>query len=121
MQWHIDNIKTLHVEPSSNCNLNCPQCARNVLGQYTNPDLMITDLPMTWFTELLPKPFIKQLEKVYFCGCFGDPCMHKELLDIIEYIKSVNPKIIVGINPNGSIRNPTWWKQCAKILSHEAV
>jgi len=119
MKWHIDSIKTLHVEPSSNCNLNCPQCARNVLGQYTNPDLMVTDLPTEWFTEQLPKSFVRQLEKIYFCGCFGDPCMHRELLDIIEYLKSVNPSIIIGINTNGSIRNPAWWSECAKLLSHE--
>ena len=119
MRWNINNIKILHIEPSSNCNLNCPQCARNVLGKYTNPDLMVVDLDLSWFLEQLPKSFILQLQKVYFCGAFGDPCMHRELLKIIKFLKTINPNLIVGINTNGSIRNPEWWQECAKLLSHD--
>ena len=119
MQWNVTNIKTLHVEPSSNCNLSCPQCARNVLGEYLNPDLMVSELSTEWFTHLLPKKFIKQLDKVYFCGAFGDPCMHKKLLDIIAFLKYINPSIIIGINTNGSIRNTEWWSQCAKLLTND--
>jgi len=119
MQWNVKNIKTLHVEPSSNCNLSCPQCARNVLGEYLNPDLMVSELSIKWFTHLLPKKFIQQLDKVYFCGAFGDPCMHKKLLDIIAFLKHTNPTIIIGINTNGSIRNTEWWSNCAKLLTND--
>ena len=70
MLWNIDSIKILHVEPTSRCNLSCPQCARNILGEQLNPDIKIGDLPVSWF-ESLPTKFIHQLHKIYFCGDFN--------------------------------------------------
>ena len=116
MLWNIDSIKILHVEPTSRCNLSCPQCARNILGEQLNPDIKIGDLPVAWF-ESLPTKFIRQLNKIYFCGDFGDPCANNKLLDIIKYLKSINYDLVIGINTNGSIRNTKWWRDCAKLLS----
>ena len=117
MLWNIDSIKILHVEPTSRCNLSCPQCARNILGEQLNPDIKIGDLPVSWF-ESLPTKFIHQLHKIYFCGDFGDPCANNRLLDIIKYLKSINHDLVIGINTNGSIRNTQWWRDCAKLLRH---
>ena len=116
--WHIDNIKILHIEPTSKCNLACPQCPRNVLGEGLNPDLLREDLPLQWFQDQLPNKFIQQLDKIYFCGDFGDACIHSDLLEIISYLKSVKPNLVIGINTNGSLRTTKWWSECASILTH---
>jgi len=110
------DTKILHVESSSVCNAACPMCARNINGS-ENKDLKTSSLSARWFKENINPDVFQQLDKIFFCGNLGDPCAAPELLDIIEYAKQSNPKITVGINTNGSIRNSTWWKHCAELLS----
>ena len=33
----LDNVKEIHVEPTSVCNAECPMCARNINGKGLNP------------------------------------------------------------------------------------
>jgi MoaA/NifB/PqqE/SkfB family radical SAM enzyme len=49
------------------------------------------------------------------CGDIGDPIYASEYLQIVEYIKTHNPKIHVFTITNGSYRKSEWWKQFAKI------
>lgn len=49
------------------------------------------------------------------CGDIGDPIYASEYLDIIDYIKSINPKIHVYTITNGSYRKPEWWQRFAQL------
>ena len=33
----LDNVKEIHIEPTSVCNAECPMCARNINGKGLNP------------------------------------------------------------------------------------
>jgi MoaA/NifB/PqqE/SkfB family radical SAM enzyme len=61
---------------------------------------------------------LEHLEKVFFCGTVGDPCADISLLKKIMWIKETKPNIVVGINTNGSIRNPKWWSECGNLLTN---
>ena len=106
--------KILHFEPTSRCNAACPMCARNINGEGCTVSL--GDLSFTQFQTKVTTSIVS-LEKIFFCGSLGDPCADKDLLKKIEWIKSIRPSIVVGINTNGSIRNPKWWTECANLLN----
>ena len=106
--------KIIHVEPTSRCNAACPMCARNVNGKGCIVPLM--DLSFEPFKSLV-NSCVDKLEKVFFCGSVGDPCADKNLLEKITWLKQTNKNITVGINTNGSIRNPRWWTNCGNLLS----
>jgi hypothetical protein len=91
-------------------------CARNVYGHHINPKITINNLDLTWFEHNITSEQITNLDKVFFCGSYGDPCANIDLLDICRHFRTINPTITLGINTNGSIRNPEWWQECATIF-----
>jgi len=106
--------KILHFEPTSKCNAACPMCARNTDG--VGCIVSLSDLKLEDFQIQVIRSY-KTLEKIFFCGTVGDPCADVKLLDKISWIKKIRPDVIIGINTNGSIRNPPWWIDCAKLLN----
>ena len=106
--------KIIHFEPTSKCNAACPMCARNLEGK--GCVVSLADLSLDSFKFQVTQ-CLDTLEKVFFCGTVGDPCADKNLLEKIRWIKNINSDIIVGINTNGSIRNPSWWTECANLLT----
>ena len=111
----LDKISQIEIELTTRCNASCPQCVRNYFGSYTWPTLPIVDMDIEWLKETIPTDTWKQVEHVKFCGTYGDPCMHKDLLDIIKWVKD-NSTAVITINTNGGIRSKTWWQKLAGIL-----
>jgi len=64
------DVKWLQVENTTRCNLWCPACARNIDGYKLNQSLVIEDLSLERFEEVLTQ--FDNLETVQFCGTFGD-------------------------------------------------
>jgi MoaA/NifB/PqqE/SkfB family radical SAM enzyme len=112
-------IKTLHFEPTSRCNAACPQCARYTIDGDVNPNIQLTDLTLSDIQQYLPVEFIQSLDKMFMCGNFGDPTVAKQCKEIVEYFKSTNPTIAIGMNTNGSTRTTEWWSSLGSILSNE--
>ena len=112
----LDNVKEIHIEPTSLCNANCPMCARTVYGEKLNPYINLKSLPLQWFKENLHPEKIKNLDKVFFCGNVGDPASAPDLLFIIDYFKKHNPDLVVGLNSNGGLKTTQWWKRLGRLL-----
>jgi len=110
------NVRQLHIEPTSLCNAECPMCARNVNGVGLNPHITLKSLTKKWFKDNLAQEQVEKLQKIFFCGNVGDPAATPELLEIIEYLKSVNPDIVIGINTNGGLKTPSWWSRLGQLL-----
>ena len=115
----LDNVKEIHIEPTSLCNAQCPMCARNIYGEKLNPYIKLKSLPVAWFHDNINPSQIKNLNKIFFCGNVGDPASAPDLIEIIEYFKSVNKNIVVGMNSNGALRNTEWWKSLGQVLDGE--
>jgi hypothetical protein len=113
----INNIKVLHLEPTTVCNAACPQCARENSNLY-NDKLNRSVITLDYCKELFNIKFIKNLDKMFMCGNFGDPAANKESLDILRYFRKHNPSITLGMNTNGSIQNTKWWTEVGKLFSN---
>jgi MoaA/NifB/PqqE/SkfB family radical SAM enzyme len=104
--WHF------HIEVSSKCTLACPRCAR----QEVPNGLINTELDLEFFKRNFTSEFVlKNVEKITFCGDDGDPIYAHDLIDIIQYIKSIKPVEIVIVT-NGSHKKIPWWIQLGKTL-----
>lgn len=108
-----DDVKWLQVENTTRCNLWCPACARNIDGHKLSPFLVIEDLPLERFKEVLLE--FNNLETIQFCGTFGDVMASKLAWEYIALAKEHCKKI--QIHTHGGFRNTKWWSKLAKFLS----
>ena len=113
---NLSSVSVLHLEPTTVCNLHCPQCARYD-GVDTNPHLRMGELSLEDVKRLVPVSFIRQLSKMFMCGNYGEPAAAQDCLAIFRYFREVNPSITLGMNTNGSLRNTEWWAELAAILN----
>jgi len=111
------NVKEIHIEPTSLCNAECPQCARNILGTGLNPNIQLGSLSIDWFKETFTRDNIANIDKIFFCGNVGDPCATPDLLKIVAYLKSIKPNIVLGANTNGSLKTRIWFKELGQLLN----
>lgn len=115
--YSLNEIKSVHIEVTSKCNASCPMCLRNVLGGEVNPHLPLTELSREDIQSILPKALIKQLNKIFFCGNYGDPIMAKDTLEIVEDLRASNESMRIELHTNGSARSSDWWARLARSSS----
>jgi len=105
----------LQVEATTKCNAWCPGCARNKGGYELNPNLVIEDLDLTKFQNLLSQ--LPNLDIIDFCGTYGDAIAAANIFEQTELSKKHARKIIV--RTNGSLRNQDWWQSYARLLQDQ--
>ena len=104
--WHW------HIEISSKCTLKCSRCAREEVPE----TLVNTELRLDFFKKNFTPDFIRDnVEKITFCGDDGDPIYAHDLIDVIEYFKSIKPVKFVIVT-NGSYKKADWWFQLGAVL-----
>lgn len=116
MLYKYADIKTIHLEVTDKCNASCPMCARNINGGEDNPQLPNVELSLDDAKKIFEPAFIRQLDRMYMCGNFGDPIAAKDTLEIFRYFRECNPKVNLSMMTNGSAKTPTWWKELAAVL-----
>ena len=111
----------IHWELTNLCNLKCPMCPRTDAENFCRPvkALRKAQFFLEDVKQYLPDRFLRKLRRIDFCGNFGDPCMPKDFYKICEYlIKAYGIKITVSTN--GSMKNPSWWKEVGKLFADAA-
>ena len=107
-----------HIEVSSICTLKCPRCTRTEVPK----TLLNRSLDLKFFQEQIGQEKISQIKKISFCGDDGDPIYAKQFLEIVTWIKNINPSIQLLIITNGSYKTEAWWKSLADILNkHDEI
>lgn len=107
----LEQIKWLHVEPTTRCNAHCPSCGRNNQGIGIRNNVIINDLRPERLEQVVSDS--PKLEHVIFCGNLGDPCSSKlidEQLDVIYQRKN----LYLQLHTNGSLRSQQWWSELAE-------
>lgn len=117
--YRYNEIKTIHLEMTDACNSACPMCARNINGGEDNPHLPNTELRIDDIEKIFKPEFIKQLERIYMCGNYGDPIAARDTLEAFEYFRQHNDKINLSMHTNGSAKKPDWWIKLAKVLGNK--
>lgn len=114
---NYNDIKHVHVEVSSGCNASCPNCPRNVHGGYLVPTFEVQTMNFQMFKSVFDVDFVKQLDRIKFCGNYGDPIAASDLPKMLEYLFECNPEFYVDVNTNSGIRSTAWWSRIGELSS----
>jgi sulfatase maturation enzyme AslB (radical SAM superfamily) len=107
-----DSVKWLQVENTTKCNAWCPGCGRNQNGYGLAKNLVVEDLSVQRFSEVLE--LFPNLQTIQFCGTYGDTIAAHNVIEQIELAKKYANKI--QIHTHGGIRNTDWWTNLSKLL-----
>jgi MoaA/NifB/PqqE/SkfB family radical SAM enzyme len=77
------------------------------------------DIALENFKIGFPLEEMKSIEMFLFCGSVGDPIYTKDLLRIIQYIKSAENIPAIHIITNGSYKPIQWWGDLGGLLSEQ--
>lgn len=114
--FKFDQLESIHLEISNNCQASCPMCNRNINGGPDNPLLSKSDWTLSEFKQIMNEEVLAQIKGFFFCGNFGDPMMNDDVLDMIEYSAKVNPNLNIRFHTNGGARKTDWWEQLARVM-----
>lgn len=114
--YKSSEIKSVHLEITERCNASCPQCARNLNGGDVNPYLHDAELSLDDVKTIFKPEFIKQLNRMYMCGNYGDPISARDTLEVFKYFREQNPTMWLTMHTNASAKTPEWWAELAKVL-----
>jgi len=111
----LTDIKVVHLEHTSKCNLLCPQCARVYEGKL-NPELPLSELTLKDYKKIFTPEFAQQLDRVYWCGSYGDSIASGTWMECAFWLRYSGVKSM-QLYTNGSARKPDWWKKLAIIFN----
>ena len=97
------NITDINIELTNRCNLRCAPCAKRM----EESSYKKTDFDIGW----LDKIEVEKLNSFYICGTIGDPILYPHLIEFIEKCHKRNPKMLLSIHTNGSMKAEEWWKK----------
>ena len=115
--YRYEDIKTIHLEVTQNCQASCPMCDRNMNGEGLNPHLNLDELTLEDCKKIFSPEFIAQLKTMYMCGNHGDPIVAKDTLEIFRYFREYNPNMWLSMNTNAGARDEAWWTELAQVFS----
>ena len=90
-------------------------CLRNVCGGQVNPQLPLTELSIADIEKIFPEQFVQQLERVLYCGNYGDPVAAKDTVESLKYFKNANPRLQISLFSNAAARPAAWWREIATL------
>ena len=105
----IDTIETIRIDPTSFCNLRCPQCGRFDLKNKTIVPLKHLDVSL--LQDQLQIQHMSKLKFIGIEGTVGDIMLHpspEKFLEIFQHIECVE------LTTNGSVRTPEFYCDLAK-------
>ena len=114
--FRFNQLKSLHLEISNNCQASCPMCTRNIHGGLVNSKIKVTNWTLEEYKTIISEEVLNQLEMIYFCGNYGDPLLNNDLIKMVRYSKEINENIDIRIHTNGSLRSTEWWKELAAAM-----
>lgn len=112
--FNYTDIKDIHLELTSKCQVKCPMCPRRINSGIENPLISITEIDLPIFKKWFSVDFLRQLNSLFMCGNLGDPIVAQDCLEIFQYIRECNPHISLSMHTNGSARSKHWWKELSK-------
>ena len=119
--YKYENIKTIHLENTQNCQASCPMCDRNQNGGAVNPHIDLSELTLEDCKRIFDPEFIAQLNTMYMCGNLGDPIVARDTLEIFKYFREHNPTMWLSMNTNAGAKNEEWWRELANTFDRSGA
>jgi hypothetical protein len=116
MLKYLESVKILHIEPTNLCQAACPQCLREtdlLFDKHDHKSLTVDALQ-----KIIPKEIIARLNKILLCGVYGDPAAGNSL-EIFQYVRQINPSIVLGMNSNGGLQSKKWWASLGELVCQQ--
>ena len=112
----LKQITALNIEITSKCIGKCPFCSRDQkIRHYGNHVITLADF------QKLPKSLIRQLKWINFAGNFGDLSSNRDMVKILQYIRSMNKNVVTGGETNGSAQGEKWWKALGSFFNNGSI
>jgi len=109
----IEDIRAINFEITSKCGAKCPFCSRGQkIRSFGNQDISLADL------KHLPRKLLQQLRRASFSGNFGDFSCNNEFVDIVAYLRDLNPDIVMDGETNGSAQSSDWWRRLGTLFGN---
>lgn len=116
-RFNLAKIQEWQLEITTRCNASCPQCPRNINGGRVNPHMPLIDLPLDYLKNVFTKDIINNTKQIFFCGSYGDPSVHPEFLEILQWFRSQRKDLWLYVHTNGAKRQEGFWEEVAKIMN----
>lgn len=114
--YRYEDIRTIHLENTQNCQASCPMCDRNQNGGAVNPHIDLSEITLEDAKRIFEPKFIAQLNTMYMCGNLGDPIVARDTLEIFKYFREHNSKMWLSMNTNAGARDAEWWRELANVF-----
>lgn len=114
--YNLTDIEAVHIEISERCNLVCLMCDRNVSGGKVNPYLKGRDLQFKVIKKAFKPDLVQQLDRITFCGNYGDPILANDLMSTLKYFRRYNKNIKLYVITSGCSRPIHWWEELAQVV-----
>ncbi len=110
----IDFVRNVELEITSNCNAACPGCARTL----NSDKLKVTSFSLEDLKRIFPSKKYIQDKHFKFCGVLGDPLIHPQFVDMVEYLFREKAGR-VSVSTNAGLGTRDAWSQLGKISYRE--
>lgn len=115
------NLTRIDSEITNRCNAACPLCPRT--GEDGGPSKIVkkiglTDLPIDVWDDIFDSEAGVGIQRVTYCGNFGDPMMHPQALETFQRVHSLGATSQKA-DTNASIRNEAWWDEIGRVPGME--
>jgi MoaA/NifB/PqqE/SkfB family radical SAM enzyme len=110
----ITQLKKVELEITSNCNAACPGCARTIAVENGSLEPHGEDFTLDDLKRMFPPGDYTGVE-FKFCGVLGDPAIHPQFADMLEYLLENNGK--TSISTNGAVGTADMWRRIGKICN----
>lgn len=110
-------MKSLHVELTNRCVLECPACPRTTWKEITKRPIQKSDLCIDTFASFMDCEAGDNIETLLLCGDYGDCIYYPHLFDFLQKFRHKR----FDIRTNGSRRDKKFWLQLASLITEDDV
>lgn len=110
---HSFAIRGIDFELSSTCNAICSACSRRVHGKLTDFKQGYTSLSEV--KRILDEDIVRGLLCIDMCGNFGDVMANPDIVDIVAWMRELNPTCDIRVKTNGSLGSPQQYGRLAEL------
>lgn len=106
-------VRSISLEITNRCYIGCSECVRTMKPELVKKPLDLSLDAIRNFLPLKDKKFIQPI-KMNLCGSLGDASYHPQVLEIVEYFRSLGCPIY--FETNGSFKNVKFWRELSTLL-----